>query len=410
VARAVGDSDSVRRQNRGLVLQALRLRGPMARTSLAAETGLSHASITAITADMVGQGLLLDLPGVSESDGRRGRPPVLVGFNRGAAAAVLVEIDVNRARTSLLDYAATLIDRLEVPLTPESFAQVRPSEFIAGRLDQLASRNPSAAAGLRHIAISVQGILGPDGVSLRWSPVRHLADQPLVAPLAARFGVPVSLHKRGRLLAEGVRWLDPALHDESVATVFLGSTVAMGITSPGPMLGGDHEGATEFGHMNHQPGGALCRCGMRGCIEAYAADYGVLRAAYAVPEATPPAASVPAAQYNALIARAEQGDRGVLHAFHLAGRAVGFGLSRLMTVFSPSHVLLVGPGARALGLMRGEIEAALAQSLVCKVNGAPRLVAHFDEREPIFLGLAKKTLDAIDQSHFAPLPALQHRA
>ena len=46
--------------------------------------------------------------------------------------------------------------------------------------------------------------------------------------------------------------------------------------------------------MNHLPDGARCRCGMKGCIEAYAADYGVLRTAYGVPEqATPPLRSRP---------------------------------------------------------------------------------------------------------------------
>ena len=42
-----------------------------------------------------------------------------------------------------------------------------------------------------------------------------------------------------------------------------------------------------------------------------------------------------------------------------------------MAVFDPSHILIVGPGARAFGLMRAEIEAAMAGSLICKINGVP---------------------------------------
>src|SRR3546814_12418462 len=38
-----------------------------------------------------------------------------------------------------------------------------------------------------------------------------------------------------------------------------------------------------FGHMLHIPGGAMCRCGARGCIEAYAGFYAVLRTAFEVP-------------------------------------------------------------------------------------------------------------------------------
>lgn len=403
MTRTVSDSDSVRRLNRGLVLDGLRRHGAQSRTALASLTGLSHASITAIMADLLAQGLVEELPG-ERPDGRtRGRPPTNVHFRRTTAYAALFEIDVNRSRLSLVDYGGVLVDRIENPITPTTFAETPPDRFFAERLTTLMDRNPSAGSALRRVAISVQGILERDACGLRWSPIPHLAGSAFAAQLSGEIGLPVTLHKRGRLLAEGVRWLDPDLHAESVATVFIGSTVAMGVTFRGQIMGRGDEGATEFGHMNHAPNGALCRCGMKGCIEAYAADYGVLRNAYSVPESAQPAASVPAAQYDALMQRAEAGDRAATHAFNLAGRAIGYGLSRMLAIYDPSDVLIVGPGARALELMRPEISMALNASLVCRINGAPRIVAYRDEKEPIFRGLLMKTLHDIDQADFAAL-------
>ena len=402
--RNVSDSDSVRRQNRGLVLGALRVQGPLSRTALAAATGLSHASITAITHDLIGQSIIAELEAVEKPDPRmRGRPATLVGFNRSVGAAALFEVDVNRARLSLVDYGGVLIDRSENPITPTTFADTPPAVFLAERLRHLQVRNVAEGARLRRVAISVQGILDRDGFGLKWSPIAHLAGKSFGRELAEAFDLPVTLHKRGRLLAEGARWLDPALHDASVATVFVGSTVAMGMTFRGQIMGRGDEGATEFGHMNHVPNGALCRCGMRGCIEAYAADYGVLRTAYSVPETATPAPAVPAQQYEGLIARAEAGERSATHAFNQAGRAIGYGLSRMMAVFDPSHILIVGPGARAFGAMQAEIRAAMASALVCRINGMPEIVAHRDEKEPIFKGLLMKTLNDIDQDEFAGL-------
>ena len=404
MARNVSDSDSVRRQNRGLVLGALRVQGPLSRTALAAATGLSHASITAITHDLIAQNVIAELETAEKTDARmRGRPATLVGFNRGIGAAALFEVDVNRARLSLVDYGGVLVDRIENPISPNTFADTPPAVFLAERLRTLQARNVTQVASLRRVAISVQGILDRDGFGLKWSPIAHLAGKPFGRELSDAFGLPVTLHKRGRLLAEGARWLDPALHDASVATVFVGSTVAMGMTFRGQIMGRGDEGATEFGHMNHAPNGALCRCGMRGCVEAYAADYGVLRTAYSVPETATPAPAVPAHEYEGLIARAEGGDRNATHAFNQAGRAIGYGLSRMMAVFDPSHILIVGPGARAFGLMQTEIRAALAGALVCRINGMPEIVAHRDEKEPIFKGLLMKTLNDIDQSEFAGL-------
>ncbi|MBS3848031.1 ROK family protein [Devosia sp. J2-20] len=404
MARNVSDSDSVRRQNRGLVLGALRVQGPLSRTALAAATGLSHASITAITHDLIAQSVITELTAVERTDARaRGRPATLVGFNRTIGAAALLELDVNRVRLSLVDYGGVLIDRIENPITPTTFLETSPTDYLAERLEHLRSRNAEEGPEIRRIAISVQGILDRSAHGLKWSPIAHLAGKPFGAELADRLALPVTLYKRGRLLAEGARWLDPALHDASVATVFVGSTVAMGMTFRGQILGRSDEGATEFGHMNHIPNGALCRCGMRGCVEAYAADYGVLRAAYSVPETATPAPAVPAHEYEGLIARAQSGDRSATHAFNQAGRAIGFGLSRMMAVFDPAHILIVGPGARAFPLMQAEISAALSSALICRVNGMPEIVAHRDEKEPIFQGLMMKTLNDIDQSDFAGL-------
>lgn len=403
LTRNVSDSDSVRRQNRGLILSALRSGGPQSRTALAGITGLSHASVTAIMQDLLAQRVVEELTSADRADGRlRGRPATLVGFHRAAAYVVLFEVDVNRLRASLVDYSGVLVDRIETPVTPQTFAQTRPSAFFAEHLENLRTRTPKAAQSFRRIAISVQGILDRNGGGLKWSPIANLAGTSFADELSEMTELPVALYKRGRLLAEGTRWLDPRLSDASVATVFVGSTVAMGLSQRGSTTGRDMGGATEFGHMNHVPNGALCRCGMRGCIEAYAADYGILRTSFSVPDTATPAPAVPFQQFDALIKRAEAGDRAATHGFNLAGRAIGFGLSRMMAMFDPSHILLVGPGARALSLMRGEIESALSASLVCSINGLPAISAHLDEREPIFRGLMMKALAAVDEVDVAP--------
>lgn len=396
--RSVADAEFVRRQNRGLVLAALRRGERISRTQLAAATGLSNASITAITGELIEQSILAEGASLTPS-GVRGRPQVEVNFNWRAACAVILELDVTLARCTLIDYGGQLVDRTETALSAEPFAQQKPADLLIALVEQLRERNPSARDCMRSIAISVQGILDPANTGLGWSPIQGISGQNIVAPLAAHFGVSTSLQKRGKLLAEGARLLYPQLADQPIAAVFVGSTVAMGLSlSPGSSA---ESGATEFGHMNHIPYGALCRCGQMGCIEAYAADYGVLRNARGVPDKSIPAVSVSPDVYRELIHRAKTGQFEALEAFKLAGRALGFGLSRLMTVAAPAHVVITGPGADAYELMRSEIDAALRQSLVTRINGTPQIIVHRDEREPIFQGMLMGTLRGLDAAFAA---------
>jgi predicted NBD/HSP70 family sugar kinase len=377
----------------------------MSRSQLAAATGLSNASLTAIGGELIAQDILVEGAQVS-SAGARGRPAVEVTFNRHACHAVILELDVNRTRCSLINYAGALVDRVELPVTPDVFREASPSDFLGDRIHQMHDRNREEARSIKSIAISVQGILDREADGLKWSPIQHAAGMSIVRPLRARFGVPVTLQKRGGLLAEGARLLYPEFSDLPLAAIFIGSTVAMGLSILG--RSGD-SGATEFGHMNHLPGGALCRCGQKGCIEAYAADYGVLRTAYGVPDQVAPAATVPAAAYQELVNLGKTGRRNVIHAFNMAGRAIGYGLSRLMTIAAPAHVVVSGPGATAFELMRPEIDAALKESLVARINGAPSITVQHDEREPIFQGLMRGSLDALDQSFAAATPNSEAR-
>lgn len=402
--RSVGDTETIRTQNRGLVLEAIRRLGPLSRTQLATATGLSNATITAISTDMISQSILSELLEPSPELKTRGRPSTRVGFKRDAGYAILMEIDVNQIQCSLVDFDGTLVDRTSSDLQPNTFQHISPIDFIAERVEFMRQRNTTESERIMRVSVSVQGILDRDNHSVKWSPVPFFAGYDLVDGIAQKCHLPLTLYKRGRLLAEGARWLFPELYNVNVATVFLGATVAMGISLHGQEDDRGRDAATEFGHMNHVPDGALCRCGMSGCIEAYAADYAILRSAYGVKETAPPAAAVPAQQYNELVTRAYKGDRTAVHAFNIAGSAIGFGISRLMTVFDTSHIAIIGPGAVAFPLMQTEVEAAISKSLVAQVHGMPKIVTHNDECEPVFKGLTMKTLSDLDQIDFAGLP------
>jgi glucokinase len=52
--------------------------------------------------------------------------------------------------------------------------------------------------------------------------------------------------------------------------VFAGTGVGGGLILHGQIFEGAHGGAGEFGHQIIRQGGAVCPCGRRGCVEAYA--------------------------------------------------------------------------------------------------------------------------------------------
>ena len=90
------------------------------------------------------------------------------------------------------------------------------------------------------------------------------------APLSEALGVPIALGNDANVGLLG-EWLAGAArgHDD-VLGLWLGTGIGGGLILNGRPYNGSFGAAGEIGHVIVQAGGALCSCGRRGCVEAYA--------------------------------------------------------------------------------------------------------------------------------------------
>jgi len=101
---AKNDPDSARLSNHDRILRLLRIHGPMARIDLARLVGLSPATVSAISAELIRQGLVQEIAG-AEPDRGRGRPKVLIDLVARTACIIAVKVSINEVRVALGDFA-----------------------------------------------------------------------------------------------------------------------------------------------------------------------------------------------------------------------------------------------------------------------------------------------------------------
>jgi glucokinase len=92
---------------------------------------------------------------------------------------------------------------------------------------------------------------------------------PLATALSERFGVKVRLGNDVSVAAQAELLLGAGQGANSLLCVFWGTGVGGGVAFDGKLWHGRGD-AGEIGHMVVKQGGALCMCGRRGCMEAYA--------------------------------------------------------------------------------------------------------------------------------------------
>ncbi len=391
-------TEAVRHQNNGLVLKVLRREGPLAHTDLSAATGLSSATVSAITAGLEKNGLI-ERREVTAA-GLRGRPRVLFSRKRDAAHVIAVRISSHAVQYSLADYRGTMIDRFEEARDP---GPESPKHFLQGfraALDRLILRSRMPASQIASVSISSKGLANREGAKLLWSPVFGYQELDFEAALAGFGSARIHLFNESLLVTHAL-----ALRLEktrgvplaSLATLSLGHSIGLGIASR-DTYGNLDVRAPNFGHMLHASDGKLCRCGSFGCIEASAGFYGILRMAFEVPPDTIPAKFVPLAEMEKIATRARQGHRASEYAFRQAGLALGQGLSRMLSLAEETMpIAITGPGTRFMDLLTRGLDEGLAQSQHVRVRGAPEILIITEEETLVFEGHVDRALTEIDQ-------------
>lgn len=154
-----------------------------------------------------------------------------------------------------------------------------------------------AASGLGQLAacgVGCGGPMTPEGETV--SPLnipawRSFPLRPRLAQLLERLCGPSAPSPRidndAKVLALGEGWRGAARGKRNYLAMVVSTGVGGGIVLDGRLLHGASGNAGHIGHVIVEPGGALCGCGARGCLEAEASGTGIARATGLPPAEAP---------------------------------------------------------------------------------------------------------------------------
>jgi glucokinase len=107
---------------------------------------------------------------------------------------------------------------------------------------------------------------------------------PLRSRLRDALGLDVHVDNDAKALALGEGWCGAARGERDFLAMVVSTGVGGGIVLDGRLLDGAGGNAGHIGHVIVRPGGNLCGCGARGCLEAEASGTGIRAATGHAPE------------------------------------------------------------------------------------------------------------------------------
>ncbi len=339
--RRRGTVKDLRRDNRSVLLWSLYFDQPLSRQDLSRSTGLSPASVSNVTRDLIDEGAVIEAGSV-DSDG--GRPRVLLRINPDHGYVVGVDVGETRVRVELFDLTMTERAKADYPLDPrEHGVEVVVDRILTGLGAVLsgAGIDPGKVLG---VGIGVPGIVehgGMAGEVLVHAQTYGWDAVPIGRLLQAGTDLPLYFDNGAKTMGQAELWFGAGRGAQHAVVCLLGSGVGASIISGGSTYRGSTSSAGEWGHVKVMVGGRTCRCGSRGCLEAYVGAEAILdRYGLDLPGDD---------QESMLAALLDSGSERAREIVAETALYLGAGLGDLTNLFNPERIVLGGWAGLLLG-------------------------------------------------------------
>jgi glucokinase len=135
---------------------------------------------------------------------------------------------------------------------------------------QVLTATGHAVSEVSAIGVGCGGPLDPDSGVIYSPPNLPGWDElPLASLLWAEFGLPVWIDNDANAAALAERWLGAGRGCDPMIYMTISTGIGGGIVAKGELYRGATGNAGELGHIVVRAGGRPCKCGGRGCLEAY---------------------------------------------------------------------------------------------------------------------------------------------
>ena len=231
------------------------------RQTLSQDIGISMPTVYQNLSNLMAEGLV-SYSGEQQHTG--GRKATGLRIVPDARISIGISITENRLRMSATDLLLQEIAyrkiSYHVPIGQPGFVAL-----LAQELEHFLDDNGLDRSRLLGVGITLPGIVSPDEKKILLAPTLQLKD----VSLADLFNLPYPIYIENDATSGGyAEWFTRGTPC-NMAYLSLENGVGGALLIDGAPYGGDGRRSGEFGHICVEPGGLLCNCGKRGCLEAY---------------------------------------------------------------------------------------------------------------------------------------------
>lgn len=358
------------------ILALLGTQGPTSRAQIARQLGVSPATVTQVTKQLIAAELIKELDTPARSTG--GRPARQLALAAAPSAATSpgalgVKVSESHVNVVVVDLAGTVRWAREYPF--RSSAPDALDRLAALLQEALESHRTHGGGTILGVGVGLPGSVDAQANGAVAAPTLGWADAQVGAVLRSALGLPVLVENDVNALAVAESLYGVGQRHSSYMVVTIGRGIGCGIVIDGAIYRGAGGGAGEIGHVPVSDDGPPCGCGNTGCLEAYVGEDGLVTAALTS------GAIGPDGTMSDLVSAALSGDHAAAGVFHEAGRILGRTLAGVVHTVDPEVIVLLGEGIQAWPYWQRGFEETFRARLMPSRRSLPYLTEAWDDNQ-----------------------------
>ncbi len=372
-----GDPALIREINLSIVLNALREQGAMSRAALAAYTGLTKVTLSALAQKLIARNMVIER-GVGKSG--LGRPGILLELNPRAGAMLAVEIGVDFVSILLTDFCAQTLWRHQQQIRPGS-SKTKILDCVSDNLKQAIRIAKKQDMEILGCTIGMPGLVDVAAGTLLYAPNLKWKNVPVRDLLREKFSFPIYVDNEASVGAFGETFFGVARGKPNMVYVYAAVGIGGGLVMNGQIVPGATGFAGEIGHVTIEPNGPLCNCGNHGCWETLASQTAVVRRVEQAIAAGEPStlskyisSKTHALTVPTIVNAADHGDEVAKRALIETGIYFGIGIANLINTLNPEIVVVGGILSLAKDYLMPVIEQTISERALPWSRNATQVV------------------------------------
>jgi len=365
------DPELMRAINRFTVLDKIRRRGPISRVEISERSQLSTTTVSAITASLLDDGLILTRhEGDIRNTAARGRPRVMLELNPDAARVVGAKIATNRLVFALTNFCGEVLSQLTIPVRVDRLPIAVISDLVEDGVRRCIVDAGISLSDIDTVCLGLPGVVEHRTGKVRSSPIFRETDINFAEEMTSRLGLPTIVESDAHAIALSHHWFGQARDLDDFVIVSLEQTLGLALLHNGQVFRG-------AGGLSHNLGdlvlGATCEETLRlSAIAGETAIFGEQQMVGHFAEAVRLGRGMAHAQ--ALIATENNPLSG---AAVRAGEAVGLAIANIVTLFGPPRVIIVGSTLGLGAVFTDSLQQSYSRAIPSSISEVAELV--FDQ-------------------------------